>query len=87
MTTIHHTDVCHTVELKDIQWSMFIPSPHALLLLAKSSFHVSRRGGAMLRIIFPRGTSWSLEAEQAILNDSNRFMDAIRRLLRGQSAF
>lgn len=86
METVHHTDVCHTVELRDIQWPMLISEPHELLLTAKSSLHVSRRGGAMLRLIFPRGTPWSLEAEQAILHDSNRLMQAARRLVCGMPA-
>ena len=85
METIHHTDVCHTIELKGIQWDKLITSPYSLLLNASSSLHISRRGGIMLRLIFPRGTQWSLDAEQAVLHDSNRLMETLRGLLRGKS--
>ena len=87
-----HTDVCQAVELVDLRWEALLQeeggeAPGTLppaLLAARSSTHISRRGGVMLRLIFPRGTPWDECAEAEVLAACNRALRVIRRIAAGK---
>jgi hypothetical protein len=92
---IQHVDVCQAIELQDIRWEALCagrPTPVDPLLLGggggsgallRSSVHVSRRGGAMLRLIFPGGTPWDEAREASVLRDCNHLMEVLQRALLG----
>ena len=89
-----HVDVCQAVELRDLKWpallretpihdddpEMPIAPP---LLVARSNAHISRRGGVMLRLVFPKDTPWDERVEHAVLRDCNRALLVLRRALQG----
>jgi len=84
-------DVCQAVELIDLQWETFLQEEcgmrgevAAALKVARSSMHISRRGGVMLRLIFPRGTPWDEAMEDQVLAGCNRALHGIRRILSGK---
>ena len=87
-----HMDVCQSIELKGIQWARIaavtdkedsITPVH----VARGSAHVSRRGGVMLRLLFPRNTEWSPELEAATVRACDRFLALLRRVLEGRRPF
>jgi hypothetical protein len=80
-----HVDVCQGIELLGIRWDRLVPTACAPLRLARSSAHVSRRGGVMLRLIFPRNTPWGVGEETAVVTDCNALLDVLRRALTGRS--
>lgn len=80
-----HIDVCQAIELVDIKWDALLGDEVAEPLLnVRSSVHVSRRGGAMLRLIFPRGTAWDEAREAAVVCNCNGLLQVLRRALMGQ---
>jgi hypothetical protein len=88
---VQHIDVCQAIELVDIRWGALCASrtvPVDPLLMGptvRSSVHVSRRGGAMLRLIFPGGTAWDAGKEANVLRECNYLLDVLRRALLGQA--
>jgi hypothetical protein len=89
-----HSDVCQAIELKHIQWDRFLPPPaandeaaqrhHATLLSSRASAHVSRRGGVMLRLLFPRQTRWDEATEAATVLACDHFLQLLRHVLQGR---
>jgi hypothetical protein len=74
-----HNDVGEMVELRGIRWRKLFDNhsvPEALCL-GKASACITRRGGVMLRIIFPPKTVWTTAAEADILTGARRLMDQL----------
>ena len=74
-----HNDVGEMVELRGIRWGKLFDNhsvPEALSL-GKASACITRRGGVMLRIIFPPKTVWTAVAEADILTGGRRLMDQL----------
>jgi hypothetical protein len=66
-----HNDVGEMVELRGIRWAEFLPTP---LPPCTSSACITRRGGVMLRIIFPTKTVWTLSVEAQVVAAARRLM-------------
>ena len=91
---LHFGDVCDVIELRDIKWDR-IPrmgnedKPPATVskttLLAKSSIHVSRRGGAVIRLVFSPAMPWDVSLEEDIIRDCNMLMNILGEILKGKS--
>ena len=91
---MHFGDVCDVIELRDIKWDR-IPrlgneeKPPATVskttLLAKSSIHVSRRGGAVIRLVFSPAMPWDVSLEEDIIRDCNMLMNILGEILKGKS--
>ena len=82
-----HSEVCDTIALKGIRWCSLLRKEEVApqLLVSKSSLYLSKRGGVMLRLIFPKGTPWSLAAEESVLSTANLLLDVLRMALRGKA--
>ncbi len=81
-----HTDVCETVELRGIRWDALFAHTRTIaapLLAGLSSAYISRRGGVMMRLIFPRRTPWSIDLEDAVVADCNALLQILRAALGG----
>lgn len=76
-------DLPQAIELTDIRWEAIVPDVCDILRHARSSAHISRRGGVMLRLIFPRGTEWGEEQELRLLRDCNQMLEHLRGAIKG----
>lgn len=83
------TDVCMALQFQGIDWKALFPQDlcEPLRRVRSTSVHVSRRGGVMMRLIFPSDTPWGPAQEAAVVDDSNRLLGVMRKLLAGKSAF
>jgi hypothetical protein len=83
-----NADVCDSVELKGIRWNALFYHKREVsqpLLLGKSSVHISRRGGVMMRVLFPRQTQWSIALEENVVADCNELLQILRTALNGKA--
>jgi hypothetical protein len=74
-----HNDVGEMIELRGIRWDELF-NRHgvpAALSQGRSSACVTRRGGVMLRIVFPPKMVWTQEAETGILAGGARLMQQL----------
>lgn len=72
-----HNDVGEMIELSGIRWDkLFYDVPEALRS-GKASACITRRGGVMLRIVYPPKTAWTPRAENDILAGGRRLMDQL----------
>lgn len=88
---LHFGDVCDVIELRDIKWNLI---PHIgdygfkiaskTTLLAKTSIHVSRRGGAVIRLVFSPPMPWNVSLEEDVIRDCNMLMNIIGEILKGK---
>jgi hypothetical protein len=69
-----HNDVGEMIELSGIRWASLFNQPPAL---GKSSACITRRGGVMLRVIFPPKTVWSPEMEADVNAGAARLMEKL----------
>ena len=77
-------DACVTLELHGVKWVELFPDVAEPLRRARTSMHLSRRGGVILRLLFSRHTEWSAEVEAAVVRDCDRLLACVRRLLAGR---
>ena len=87
--TLHFGDVCDVIELFDIQWGRIPASDKSqtvseISLKSKVNIHISRRGSAVIRLVFPRDTSWSIAMEQDVLRDCNLIFNTLVEILKGK---
>jgi hypothetical protein len=77
------------VELINLRWDRLLLASEsdvcAPLKAARSSAHISRRGGVMLRLIFPKGTAWNSELERAVVAECNGMLLQLRAALMGRA--
>jgi hypothetical protein len=79
-----HNDVGEMIELSGIRWDkLFYDVPEALRL-GKASACITRRGGVMLRIVFPPKTAWTQMAEDDILEGGRKLMDQLLMAVSGK---
>ncbi len=84
---LHFGDVCDVIELRDIKWDQ-IPckgEASATTRLAKSSIHVSRRGGAVIRLVFSPPIAWDVSLEQDVIRDCDMLMNTLGEILKGKT--
>ena len=82
-----NADVCDTLELRGIHWDALFAGIRPVapqLLLGVSSVYISRRGGVMMRTLFPRKTKWSIDSEEAVLSDCNALLCILQLVLSGK---
>lgn len=94
--TRRNTDVCDSIELKGIRWASLLSSTHfshhhdynnniaAPLEACDSSVSVTRRGGVMMRLVFPSETPWSVELEDQVLLNCNSLLAVLRHAVSGK---
>jgi hypothetical protein len=80
-------DVCLALELHGFAWAELFPEAQEPLLRAQTTIQISRRGGVMLRLVFPRNTVWTVETEATVVRDCNRLLACMRVLLAGRNYF
>ena len=83
-------DVCATVELRGIRWDALFAHTRVIaapLLKGSCSVYISRRGGVMMRLLFPARTPWSIALEDAVLSDCNALLQILRAAVGGRPMF
>lgn len=83
-----NTDVCDSIELKGIQWASLLSASNVKvaepLWMCNSSVSVTRRGGVMMRLIFPPETPWSAEMEDEVLSNCNNLLAVLCHAVSGK---
>jgi hypothetical protein len=87
----HAEEVCDVLEITNINWSVFqkqYPSFAISKWIVEGSksvnIFVSRKGGTILRVTFPKNEKWDIVKEYEILNDSNIFLNILHFVLLGK---
>jgi hypothetical protein len=82
---IGELEVCDVVQLREINWKYaeWNEGKHDMVSEGKTSLEVSRKGSAVLRIVFPPQTFWDAEAEKEVLESCNVLLQGVRRVLAG----
>jgi hypothetical protein len=79
-----HNDVGEMIELREIRWGKLFNEVPDALCSGKASACITRRGGVMLRIVFPPKTVWTPNAEDDILAGGRRLMDQLLLAVSGK---
>ena len=79
-----HNDVGEMIELSGIRWDKLFHSVPEALRLGKASACITRRGGVMLRLVFPPKTAWTPMTEDDILAGGRRLMDQLIMAVSGK---
>ena len=82
-------EVCLALQLQGIRWRALVEKEEDLAAplraALKTTAHVSRRGGVMLRVIMPRETAWGEVEEAAVVRDCDRLLAVMRAALAGRT--
>ena len=81
---MRYEEMCYVLlQLTDIQWNKVINGAHPVTLVSRPTIKISRRGGIIMRLVFPSLTTWNVEIEERVLQDCNHLMEQICILLSG----
>ena len=81
---LQENQVCDVLELGDIKWTHPLwPGHHETIMQGTTTVEISRRGGAVMRIVFPGGTPWNETAEADVLASCHALWRGLRRVLAG----
>jgi hypothetical protein len=87
-SSLHFDDLCDILELRDINWDKIFAGPFDsasdATKRAKTQVNISRRGGAVIRMVFPKDTPWDISNEQNVLSDCDRLFDLLNDILAGK---
>ena len=76
--------VCDVLELINIEWTHALwAGEHATVRKAETTLEISRKGGAVVRVVFPKNTPWDHASETDVRQSCNILWGAMRRVLSG----
>ena len=79
--------VCDVLELAGIRWDYSLwqmgAMDHSFVRLGTTTLEISRKGGVVMRMIFPKNTVWSQEAETSVLDSCYALWCGLRYALAG----
>ena len=79
--------VCDVLELRDIEWGHPLWSgevfDHTTIKQGKTTVEISRKGGSVIRCIFPKDTAWNEHAEADVLASCSALWYGLRQVLGG----
>jgi len=86
--SLHFDDLCDILELGDIDWDKIFARPlnsaSDATKKAKTQVIISRRGGVVIRMVFPKDTPWDISSERDVLSDCDRLLDLLDEILAGK---
>jgi hypothetical protein len=86
--SLHFDDLCDILELGDIDWDKIFARPlnsaSDATKKAKTQVIISRRGGVVIRMVFPKDTPWDISSERDVLSDCDRLLDLLNEILAGK---
>lgn len=86
---LHFGDVCDVIELRDIRWNKMPSKTSQVIsqstLQAKSSIHISRRGGTVIRFVFSPPITWSDGLEKEVISDCDLLTSTLGDILKGKT--
>lgn len=86
--SLHFDDLCDILELGDIDWDKIFARPlnsaSDATKKAKTQVIISRRGGVVIRMVFPKDTPWDILSERDVLSDCDRLLDLLDEILAGK---
>ena len=81
--------VCDVLQLIDIQWDYALWSAagyhHRTVRKGTTTVEISRKGGVVMRVVFPKNTKWNEEAEKELLESCDLLWTGLRKVLSGMT--
>ena len=76
--------VCNVAIMERIKWDFPRWSgDHSMVEQGVASLEISRKGGTVMRIVFPKGTLWDANSEKEVLASCAAMMRGMREIMRG----
>jgi len=77
--------VCDVINMREIKWDYhrWAGCDHSMVRQGKTSLETSRKGGTVMRIVFPPGTLWDERCEAEVLASCAALMRGMRQVLSG----
>jgi len=88
--SIHIEDVCEVLRIECIDWKIFQCMNPAVDIseMTKNAdsvnINISRRGGAIIRLTFPKLTPWNSLCEHQVVSDCNKLLNVLHDLSYGK---